>query len=409
MLRRRYLVVSIEKVLMSTTYSLPSLLLVSFAILSLSSEVRPQATSQDQVTSPNATLDVLQLKQQLLASQERIQSLSIKYESHDYDESQYPKGSYLHRELAIKAPDKMFHVSAHGHIGLNWHDDFQQQRAYIVNRHLFNDFPVNRVFFEYDMKPEETLPGSLVDEFYFVATGIWPLTDITPFRPEGRAYVLREVATSEKHSVVRPLLEQIDGHWCHVLEYPGRDRLWIDVDRGCALMARESYSEINDALVQRMELSDHTEVAAGIWLPSKLRNIQFDYLAHNVDDRMRIIRNAMHTAYDITVNDVNDAVFEFHPAPGSLKRDNAELIPIDGSGEEHLRSIVEWIQRNPPPSLKKNAASWPAWTVYGLYFVPALLICLAISVFNRVASAITTTEKSRQASNKDESIAQDVP
>ena len=103
--------------------------------------------------------------------------------------------------------------------------------------------------------------------------------------------MLNEVVASNEYSVVRPLQEEIDKRFCHVLERPAYDRLWIDVERGCALLARETHAQLNGALVQRIELSGHKEVSPGIWFPTKLRNIQYDYLCPDRSKRSRVVTN----------------------------------------------------------------------------------------------------------------------
>jgi hypothetical protein len=87
-----------------------------------------------------------------------------------------------------------------------------------------------------------------------------------------------------------------------VLEYPGYDRLWIDTERGCALLARETHSSRNGALVQRIELSGHREVAPGIWLPSSIRNIQYDYNAVSEEGRRRRVIDAVHVVLGMSVS-----------------------------------------------------------------------------------------------------------
>src|SRR5665213_4288683 len=148
-----------------------------------------------------------------------------------------------------------------------------QRRAYISGNRVVSEFPVNRVFSEGTFTPSEGLPGTLPREFFFLATGIWPLNAIKPPRHRGRPYVLREIAECDTHSVVRPNLEDVDGRWCHVLEDPDVDSLWLDVERECALVARETRDPENRALVQRIELRRHVEVSPQIWMPTSIRNI----------------------------------------------------------------------------------------------------------------------------------------
>jgi hypothetical protein len=138
-----------------------------------------------------------------------------------------------------------------------------------------------------------------------------------PPRAEVHPVVLREVAISKDYSEVRSLLELVDTRPCHVLAYPPFDYLWIDVERGCALMARESYTAAG-VLEQRFELTEHREIDAGIWLPMRLRNIQFDCNARTKAGRDRRIIDTYFSVEEIAVNSVPDQLFDFRPSPGAL-------------------------------------------------------------------------------------------
>ena len=70
--------------------------------------------------------------------------------------------------------------------------------------------------------------------------------------------------------------EKVEDRWCHVLEYPGHDRLWVDVERNGALMMQEMFNPNTGALLQRIELKGYREVKPGIWAPREFRNIAFD-------------------------------------------------------------------------------------------------------------------------------------
>jgi len=129
---------------------------------------------------PAAALNARQLRSALLEAQRGIRSISVTYRSDDYDPKKFPKGTYLHRIVVAKAPSFLYHVSAHGHRRLEWQDDFYQQRAYVTANHVCNEFPVVRTYFEHDIRPEDPLPGTLPRDFFFLATGLWPLRQSEP-------------------------------------------------------------------------------------------------------------------------------------------------------------------------------------------------------------------------------------
>lgn len=343
---------------------------------------------------PPAVRTATELKAQLLATQERIVSLAVEYRSDVYDDPTVPPGAYLYRRVVLKRPHFLHHLSAHGHRALAWQDDCFQQRAILAGPHLDNEFPLNRTFFSQAVRLADGLPGSLPAEFFFVATGVWPLVDVAPPRPNGRPYVLREVALSEFHTHVRPQLEACDGRWCHVLEAPGSDRLWLDADRG-ALLARETHSPINGALVQRIELSEQQEVAPGIWLPFRMRNMQWDYLAPTAASRQRIVRDAMHTVLSLSVNDVQDSEFEFHAPAGAVRIGHGARTQVVPGGLDHLDSVHAWLTRH--VERRQPHGAWRRTSEYALALAPSLgLIALAEGLRRRRNGSVRQTASTQR-------------
>jgi hypothetical protein len=240
-------------------------------------------------------------------------------------------------------------VSAHGHELLDWRDDFLQQQAYVTPGHVLSFFPVNRAYAEYGVRPRDGLPGSLGGELFFIATGIWPLPTWSPPRPLGLPCVLDEVAQSADYARVRPYLELVDGRYCHVLEHEGRDHLWLDAASGCSLVAREIMEREKESnrLAQRFELRGHREVAAGVWLPSEIRSIQFDYTAPTEEGRRRRVKNTLHVVLEAAANCVDESAFRFTVPPGAWRKDDDGTGRQDASGgEDHLDELAGWVRRH---------------------------------------------------------------
>jgi hypothetical protein len=153
--------------------------------------------------APHATLTAREVRAALATNQEKIKSIYVEYTSSDYQGDVVPKGTYLRRVVALKAPDAMLHLTAHGNPKLDWREDPFQQRARIRNGHLRNEFPLDRVFIEADVDlKKDGLPGTLPREFLFNATGLWPLTGVKPLEPTEEPYVLPKVALCPKYVTV---------------------------------------------------------------------------------------------------------------------------------------------------------------------------------------------------------------
>jgi hypothetical protein len=297
---------------------------------------------------PAAELDAPRLREALLRAQQRIESFRVVYESDDYDDDTTPAGYMLHRVVVCQAPNLLFHWTAHGHDKLAWEDDHGQQIARIRDGNVLNEYPVNRSYYEaqLDLKGDG-LPGTLPHEFLFSTVGFWPFTTIKPPQLDGEPFVLVDVARSEQYDSVLPHLQQVEGRWCHVLERKGKDRLWLDVNRGCALMARETCAPTTGRLGQRIELGGHREVASGIWFPKWIRNIQYDHGASDSRRQMRVWKNARHDILEVTINEVDDSVFTWSPPTGALRIfDDAPSVQTRAGGLEHLDHLTAWIMRN---------------------------------------------------------------
>lgn len=80
---------------------------------------------------------------------------------------------------------------------------------------------------------------------------------------------------------VAPQQEKVSEVWCHVLERPGLDKLWVQTEPMMAIRRRLFHWEAGKGVRQDAVFEDLTEVSAGLWLP---RRIVFDYYTAPWDD-----------------------------------------------------------------------------------------------------------------------------
>ena len=84
-----------------------------------------------------------------------------------------------------------------------------------------------------------------------------------PFLPE----VIRAAPGEYR---VAPTLEEMDGAWCHLVERPGVDRVWLDGERGFAVLRRELYcgGDVPPQTLRRVySNSEFVKAKEGVWLP----------------------------------------------------------------------------------------------------------------------------------------------
>ncbi len=253
--------------------------------------------------------------------------------------------------------------------------------TYVTADKSYTTFPINRTYFIRSCPPESGLPGTLRFDFFVLASGLWPLEQRRPPRWRDEPIVLREVAQSPAYDSARSRQEKVDGRWCHVLERKGHDILWIDVDRGCVLLARETYDSTRGALMQRFELGGHREVAPGVWLPKWLRNAQYDYAAQHETDRKREVSDSRFVVLEASVNDVEDSTFRFKLLPGSAVLTKVDKVAeqTQAGGLGHLDDVVQWARRYWPVAPLQIRSAW-GW----LAGLPAMLVILIFEIRRRL-------------------------
>lgn len=297
-----------------------------------------------------AVLSADQLKARILEEQSKIRSIFVVYQTEPgaYPKPRNPPGTYLRRVLAAKAPDRMYYVNSHGFDGLDWQEDPGYQRWYLKEQGWFCESPVNRTYITGGpLRPKDKLPGDLGEDIFFLATGLWLFDQQQAPQLEGQPIVLREVAANPKYNTVRPRQELVDGRWCHVLENEGIERLWIDIEHGCALIARETDYGNPRVLAQRLESTRHREAAPGVWLPGRIRNIQYNWRARTQTERTQKRSDVAALVLDARANDVDDGIFEFKPGPGALDVSRVTVpVQTQPGGLDHLDNLAGWVQKH---------------------------------------------------------------
>ncbi|MDG2381621.1 MAG: hypothetical protein P8N76_08095 [Pirellulaceae bacterium] len=362
-----------------------SLLFVACCTDQVAGQGRSPTEDQPISNRPSATETVESLKRKILETTQKLESIRV-----------CCLGEYAHRALAdanafyrvalcAKAPHFLFYDSAHGHDSMNWKLDPHRQRAYVQKGQVYNEYPLDRMFFRQPLKPQDPLPGSLQTAFFFLATGHWPMTDREAPRYADLPYVLRDVALSKQtHLHLRLKLEQVDGRWCHVLEQPGVDCLWIDTERAGCLVQRELSDAQTGQRLQRYRLLEQEKFSDQIWVPGVIENTVFrsndpagNSGSEEITSRTRVVECA--------VNQVDDTVFDYHIPAGALEFNETNLNEpprqVAAGGLDQFDQMTEWIQGD----LISTITVAPARpTLSGTAMVPfstlALLVVLVLAL-----------------------------
>jgi hypothetical protein len=348
-----------------------------------------QATVAD---GPAATQSAAQLRAGLLQRHRSIRSFYVEYRCYDYPvEEGFPPETYVHRIVAAKAPYYYFHHNSHGYKDVDWRDDYLQQTTYVTGTAYSTQYSIERRYSTAPCKPNDPLPGSMPFELFLGATGLWPMDDRPPSKFEGEPYMLCEISASDAYSRVRPNQELCEGHWCHVLERPGYASLWIAPELGFAVTAREEYNRANGAAIERLELLGHREVRPGIWMPTRIRNMQYDHNSSTPSGRLRKTNDATMQLDVVRVNDVETALFEYSPPPGAYRlepRPRGQTVP---GGQDLIEELARWTtkklqaSRRVDPSIPTRANGLDA-SYLPVCAAAVLIILLEFQLHRRRAS-----------------------
>lgn len=78
----------------------------------------------------------------------------------------------------------------------------------------------------------------------------------------------RMIEENRRHYILRGKQEQMDGVWCHVLEWPKHDRIWIAADYGCVVRKRILSAGEGKPMTQWVNRK-FVERKRGLWLPDE--------------------------------------------------------------------------------------------------------------------------------------------
>ena len=144
--------------------------------------------------------------------------------------------------------------------------------------------------------------------------------------------------------VVEPMCERVDGKVCHVISEPTLgERQWIDPAIGYVVRFHEKqpredpWRPAGEGVKYRAWHSDFKEVAAGIWLPFRLRSVTYAIGDAAAQQTGSIVNRDDIVALRLAVNDdVPDSLFKLSFQPGTYVTDEVRGVTytVGENGEE---------------------------------------------------------------------------
>lgn len=339
-----------------------------------------------------AVLSNEEVFQQLTENHARIRRFLIEYEATGPDVNYY-----IHKTIAAQAPDDCFYHGSKGRaefdrtsarVDPQWQSDpFQDWILITAARNNWGS-PWSRVFGDFAIKPDTPLPPKVQQQSLFVALGWWPFEKRPwPTLDDAQPCVIPHLVQARKHGVL-PAQEFRSGRWCHVLDNPGRDRIWVDTERRCAIVAREIFDPQTTARIMQIDASQFAAVIPGLWVPRAVHYREFDSHAPTPAGRRRHLLDSNIQLLKVQLNDqVDPALFRPQPLPAGAvvlheDRSYEQIVP---GGLELMDVAAKWLaaQPAPPPDppgpgLRRLGLASPAALRDGLIIAVASLILIAL-------------------------------
>jgi len=176
---------------------------------------------------------------------------------------------------------------------------------------------------------------------------------------------------------ILPLQEQVDGHWCHVLDFPDTARYWVDVKCGCVVRKWQFNWKGTKILRRVIENSQVREVKPGLWLPLEQR--VSTYAEPETEERKFWGQktNERDMSADVAFNIVADSDLAINALPGTFVTDNIQLTRyrIASPNQEPFEDAIEF---------GKRVRGGGYWTVFLYVQALAILLALAFEITRRL-------------------------
>jgi hypothetical protein len=306
-----------------------------------------------------ASLSLPDIAAGVTRSRGKLKSLQAQYIFRPtYPISGEARGRYLRVEITARGTARKVKI-VHSDFGMPESLDMHVNEVYYTGQEL-NVFYPNGAYYEVS-KRNASRPYAWPEraEFFLVCLGWWPPEDSsTP--PGDPGFFLHEALQRPNYKVLR-LQQLVDGVWCHVVECPGKDQIWLDPAAGFAMRHRKCFSGDPPILTQLIRARDFREIEAGVWLPFSFERVAYD--TSRCDESGAPVVEAAARCFLVKAesNNVRDEDFHFSPPAGSLvqNRDTGEMWQIPG-GLEVLDRIISIAQGRLEVYAKLRTESTPS-------------------------------------------------
>ncbi len=181
-----------------------------------------------------------------------------------------------------------------------------------------------------------------------------PLTDSDRADFDNRWFYPNALRVAESRYRVLPKLEKIDGAWCHVVECPGHDKLWIDPELRYSWRRRERSNVVDGKTVleARFHSSDFQNVS-GMLVPMDCTIEAFPPAKAPPEFWNRVSAVRTIKVGQIQVNDVSERDFDVSVPAGTVVMSENGSYRVSGDRSTLLAGLAAEAQPFVPQSSKR--------------------------------------------------------
>jgi hypothetical protein len=343
------------------------------------SAVKPSAVKPSPV-KPTAVEAQPALVRSLLARYQRLKAVSLTYVQVSEDGSALETG--FRRRVAASTPGAFFRDNAHWAGRLAWEDDPLRKQLLVTAVRSVSYGPADRAFFELQGLPNELL-NLVRDEFLVHALVWWPFEKESP--PDLLGIPWTADSLFAKHRcTIRKGSQTEDGLSVRVVDVEGVGTFWIAPELGPAIVSWVAYQPGTSIEVERIELGGWRRCHDDIWMPSRMRNIQYDFRASTPALRRSKVADAFFRIEDVQVNDEVPEQFRFDIPAGAVrtmaKNGRSEVAEVYPDESDFAATLLNWMRR-----IRNEPDGEPPKSQRLLYIGLGALVGIALSWISVVA------------------------
>ena len=270
--------------------------------------------------------------------------------------------------------------------GSTWEEDADWTRNYmregtmevlwVLRRHA----EVSREFSDVSNNPKLE---PVFEEFLLECSGWWPedsSADASQQALVPEAALHKVLAHPD--AVLKETLDVVRERPCVVVSvHEGHTQLWLDTERGGALVRR--HVTLDNGLYAVYENSDFHEVAPGSWLPWRMERTlhRGDRPGDLSGGEPTILSQSIREVTKMEVNNVADHLFKMQPPPGTIvvdkDHDTVEFIP---GGLELLDEFAAISQKMVWPEKRSSEKLRSVWLYASAAWALISASCLAVAI-----------------------------